>query len=263
MKHPFFILFFLLYLISPAQDVKTTVNVSYFGKNIFVENPDKNCVSKILANGTPTSELNVPIIEVKLKDMNLANGASVTLEIWHKPACTPKIVSGNTAPKNVLEFTSVSVDEGTLHWTTKSEGWKLYYIIEEFRWNKWIKLGEMEAKGGTGENDYSYKLQPHSGVNKVRLKYYDLKAKVNYSKAIEFNPNVTEVTIVTPVKDIKTGKMNVKAQIVFSGETVYEIFDKYGTNVKNGTGKTINTADLKKGTYYLNYDNTMVEINKI
>jgi len=262
-KHSFFILVFFVYVTTSAQDVKTSVSVSYFGKNVFIENPDAKCVSKVLANGSSTTELNVKIIEVKLKDMNLADGTSVTLEIWHKPGCTPKIVSGNSAPKNAIEFVSVAVDNGVLTWKTKNEGWKFYYIVEEFRWNKCIKLGEVEAKGGSAEQTYTYALNPHSGVNKVRLKYYDLKAKVNYSKAVEFNPSISEVTITTPIKDLKTGKMNVKTQIVFSAETVYEIFDKYGTVVKQGIGKTINCTDLKKGTYYLNYDNTMAEINKI
>jgi hypothetical protein len=43
---------------------------------------------------------------------------------------------------------------------------------------------------------------------------------------------------------------------------MYEIYDQYGNVVKKGSGNNVNVADLKKGLYYINYDNKTGEFTK-
>ncbi|MEW6469112.1 MAG: hypothetical protein AB1458_09320 [Bacteroidota bacterium] len=253
---PLLLCFLLLSSACMAQDVKTLVNINYFGKNVFIQNQKEGsgfCVSKVMANGVSASEaeVSVAVIEIKLRDMGMKEGAPVKIEIWHKPGCAPKVISGNTAPKKELEIFSVAIDaKGHLHWKTRNEAWKLYYIVEQYRWNKWIKLGELEAKGGEGEQEYSYPLVLNSGINKVRIKYFDLNAKPHYSKIVEFVSDVKEVTIAQPADLNK-----VKGQIVFSEPTFFEIYDEFGLVIKKGTAQSIDCTLFQKGTYYLNFDN--------
>ena len=56
--------------------------------------------------------------------------------------------------------------------------------------------------------------------------------------------------------------LTVKNTITFTGETLYEIYDYYGTIVKKGYGKQIDVSSLVKGGYYLCYDNEVVEFKK-
>jgi hypothetical protein len=47
---------------------------------------------------------------------------------------------------------------------------------------------------------------------------------------------------------------------VFSSETRYEVFDKFGNLIKTGYGKIIDVSNLKAGEdYYLNYDSSFGE----
>jgi hypothetical protein len=43
---------------------------------------------------------------------------------------------------------------------------------------------------------------------------------------------------------------------------MYEIYDEYGGIVFKGYGKTVKTAGLQKGRYYINYDNKMERFTK-
>jgi hypothetical protein len=45
--------------------------------------------------------------------------------------------------------------------------------------------------------------------------------------------------------------------ITFSGDTRFEVFDKYGNLVRTGFGRSLDVSDLTSGEdYYLNYDNS-------
>lgn len=42
---------------------------------------------------------------------------------------------------------------------------------------------------------------------------------------------------------------------MFTSETLFEVYDSYGNIVKKGFGEKVDVSNLKKGIYYLNYDN--------
>jgi hypothetical protein len=48
-----------------------------------------------------------------------------------------------------------------------------------------------------------------------------------------------------------------KNTVRFSSATLYEVYDQFGNIVKRGFASEIDVKDLKKGLYYLNYDNKM------
>ena len=54
----------------------------------------------------------------------------------------------------------------------------------------------------------------------------------------------------------------VKSEITFSSKTLFEIFDSFGNIVKKGYGDKVDCGTLKKGLYYLNFDNTNDEFSK-
>jgi hypothetical protein len=226
----------------------------YQGRDIYVQNPFSAsgvgfCVFEVRVNGmVTTDEINSSAFAIDLALLNLNFGDPVTIEIAHKDGCDPIIINPEALkPLSTYEIVGIRISEnGLLNWATKNEAGKLPFIIEQFRWNKWVKVGEVEGNGTPGENKYQFQIMPHYGVNKVRIKQVDSSKKPRYSKALEFESNLPPVTF-SPVK--------VKKEITFSRNTLYEIYNLYGNIVAQGYMEKIDVSNLDKGKYYLNYDN--------
>ncbi len=235
---------------------------NYQGKNLYVQNPFAGtgvgfCVQKVEVNGqVTTDEINSSAFEIDFNNYQFKIGDKVTVKITHKDDCKPKVLNPEVLkPKSTFEVTTMKLDgDGSLKWNTKNETGKLPFIIEQYRWNKWVKVGEMDGKGIGDNNEYVFKISTlHTGENQVRLKQVDYTSQPRYSKPVKFVSTQPEITY-TPVKVAK--------DITFSAETLYEIYDQYGNVVKKGFGKTIDCGNLAKGVYYLNYDNKTAEFIK-
>ena len=232
----------------------------YQGKSLFVENPlDEDgfgyCVTKVTVNGKPIAEsVQTAAFEISFEEFNLKIGAAVFIEIEHGSGCLPRVLNPEVLlPKSTFKIQSMTCSEGgKLKWQTTEESGKLTFVVEQFRWNKWVAVGEVKGKGTKGLNTYSITISPHSGENKVRVSQIDHSGKKRVSDPITF----TNTTIVTPSFYPK----RVKDKIKFTAngksiETRYEIFDAYGKIVKKGVAKEVDCTNLKKGAYYINYDN--------
>ena len=137
--------------------------------------------------------------------------------------------------------------------TTKNENGSIPYIIEQFKWNKWVYVGEVQGIGSPGNHDYSFQITAHSGENKFRVKQVGLGATPKVSAAIVWNFELEKPNYML-TKDHK--------QIQYSMNTDYEVYDAYGAIVKKGFGKETDIDNLVKGKYYLCFDNQVAEFNK-
>ena len=93
-------------------------------------------------------------------------------------------------------------DNLILKWTTKNELGKLPFVVEQYRWNKWVKLDEIEGQGTPTENNYSYKVIPHSGKNQYRVKQVDYSGQARISKTVDYMSGISEISF-TPSKVTK------------------------------------------------------------
>jgi|TARA_R110002050_G_scaffold178948_1_gene312190 hypothetical protein len=228
----------------------------YQGKNLFVKNSFGGsgvgfCVFEVTVNGElSTDEINSSAFEIDFNNFKLKLGDPIIVNIKHKDDCDVQVLNPDVLkPKSTFNTSQISFDKnGVLNWTTNNETGEMDYIVEQFRWNKWVKVGEVKGKGVPGAHKYSFKVTPHSGANKARVKQVDYTGKPRYSPAAEFTSSVPEISL--------EGKTKFKDEIAFSnGETLYEIYDKYGNIVKRGFGSKANISTLEKGIYYLSYDN--------
>lgn len=227
---------------------------NYQGKNIYVQNPFSGtgvgfCTYEVRVNGNVTTdEINSSAFEIDLTIHQLNIGDKVNITIKHKDDCKPKVLNPEVLkPKSTFEVVAMDIDkDGVMKWSTKGESGKLAYIVEQFRWNKWIKVGEAEGIGTPGQNDYSFKISSHTGENQFRVKQIDYTGKPRYSKSAKYVSTAPEITF-SPIK--------VSKDIIFTGETMFEIYDSYGNIVKKGFADKVDVSNLKKGIYYLNYDN--------
>lgn len=232
----------------------------YQGKSLFVQNPEDEdgfgfCVTKVSVNGNPIIEsVQKAAFEIGFEDLNLKIGDPVFIVLEHGPGCKPKVLNPEVLlPKSTFEIQTMTVSPtGLLEWKTTKEAGKLAFVIEQYRWNKWIVVGELNGKGTSDLNEYSFKITPHSGINKIRVIQVDYSGKKRVSEAISFTN--------TTIKEPNFFPKKVKDVIKFSAqgitiETRYEIFDAYGNIVKKGIAKEVDCSNLRKGAYYINYDN--------
>jgi hypothetical protein len=232
----------------------------YQGKNIYVMNPFAAsgvgfCVYEVTVNGrVTTDEINSSAFEIDLAIFQFKKGDKLEVIIKYKNGCTPKIINPEVIkPQSTFEVGTLKVDKDNLVWTTTGESGSLTFIVEQFRWNKWVKVGSVEGVGTPGTNNYSVKVNLHSGYNRLRVKQIDYTRKPRYSKELKQRSVAPEVTY-------KYEKPF--TEIVFSAETMYEIYDYYGNLVDKGVATKVNVSAIPKGDYFLNYDTKTETIKK-
>ena len=187
--------------------------------------------------------------------MNIKPGQKVVIEISHKSDCTPVILNPEVLkPRPTYEVVSMSINSaGILKWTAKNESGSLPYVVEQFKWNKWVYVGEVQGLGSPENHDYSFQITTHSGENKFRIKQVGLGSTPKLSSTVILNSNTDKPNFMI-YKDNNA--------IQYTIETAFEIYDVFGTIVKKGFGKETNIENLAKGKYYLCYDNQVEEFNK-
>ena len=255
MKRVYLALFFLLFTsLLPLQAQVLVLDGHYQGRDIYVQNPFASsgvgfCVYEVRVNNeVTTDEVNSSAFAIDFNMLNLKIGDPLNIEIVHKEGCEPLVINAEVLkPISTFDLASISVNKSNvLTWSTTNESGRLPFVIEQYRWNKWVKVGEVNGKGTSELNEYQFKLVPNSGLNKVRVKQTDSTNKPRYSSVSEFNSRKYEVSY-SPIK--------VKKDITFSQQTMYEVYNMYGNIVMRGYDKVVDVSALKKGKYYINYDN--------
>jgi hypothetical protein len=256
------ILFFTFSLITMISKSSVLVVEGKFqNKNIYIQNAFGSngvgfCTTEIKVNGKiTTDEINSSAFEIDLASMNIKPGQKVTIEIIHKNDCVPVVLNPEVLkPRPTYEVVSMNINSsGILKWTAKNESGPLPYIIEQFKWNKWVYVGEVQGIGTPENHDYSFQVSTHSGENKFRVKQAGLGVDAKYSSSVVLNSMTDKPTYML--------SKNTKA-IQYSIETSFEVYDAFGTVVKKGFGNETNIENLPKGKYYLCFDNQVSEFDK-
>ena len=246
------VLLFIFTSLAVSASGEIVLKGIYQGKNIYVMNPFASsgvgfCVYEVTVNGQlTTDEINSSAFEIDLTIFQFGKGDKLVIIIKHKDGCTPKVINPEVLkPQStyVASLMKVSKD-GILTWTTKGESGSLKFFVEQFRWNKWVRVGKVDGKGTFGTNKYSIKVTPHTGNNRFRIKQVDYTRKPHYSKEVRFRSMLPPVTY-----ELEKSSNN----IIFTKETMYEIYDYYGNLIDKGVGVRIDISSLKKGDYFLNY----------
>lgn len=253
--------FCLSFIIINLKASVLIVEGKFQNKNIYIQNSfGANgvgfCATEIKVNGKiTTDEVNSSAFEIDLTAMNIKPGQKVIIEISHKSDCMPVVLNPEVLkPRPTFEVVSMNINaSGILKWTTKNESGALPYVVEQFKWNKWVNVGEVQGRGNPDNHDYSFQISTHSGENKFRVKQIGLATTPKVSSAVIINTMVDKPFFMI-TKDNK--------YIQYTIETAFEIYDAFGTIVKKGFGKETDIHNLAKGKYYLCYDNQVTEFDK-
>ncbi len=250
----------LLLIVVSASAGEMVLRGTFQGENLYVKNPFASsgvgfCIYEVTVNGlTTTDEINSSAFEVNLSVYSFSIGQPVIVALRYKDDCLPKVLNPEVLDaRATFQVQNIKLDGDKLTWNTTGEAGTLPFIVEQFRWNKWVRVGQLEGKGSAATNSYGILVRLNSGENRFRVKQTDSKNKTRYSPEINTDAKIPEVTF-TPdrVDDV----------ITFSAQTMYEIYDEFGGIVFKGYGNTIKVNGLQKGKYYLNYDNKMERFTK-
>lgn len=237
----------------------TSFEGHYQGKNLYIQSPESEdgfgfCVTKVTVNGEVSSHSpQASAFQIDLGEFDIDMGEKVLVVLEHEEGCKPKLLNPEVLlPKStfILEDISCSAD-GTLEWTTTGESGSLAYQIEQYKWNKWVVVGETNGIGNENPNKYLFNVSPHSGENKLRVTQTDNTGKKRVSKEVVFDAD----GVPEPVMQDQKGK---SIEFVADGQKVvtkYEVFDAYGNIVKKGMNSMVDCSNLKDGIYHVNYDN--------
>ena len=227
----------------------------YKGKDLYVKNPFAPdgvgfCAYQVRVNGLVSSdEVNSSAFIIDLSLFELEKGDPVEVSIEHKKGCKPEFINPVAIyPEPSFEVVSMDLTEdGLLRWTTRSEDGALMYRVEQFKWNKWVQVGEVMGIGDSKLNQYSFQGDLHFGENQFRVSQGIARGGRKISEPVKVISN-------RPGK-IELISERIRDEIEFSGPTAYELFNGYGDLVLKGYGKVIDLRRVEKGNYYLNYAN--------
>lgn len=234
----------------------------YQNRNIYIQNSISYSgvgysTYAVIINGMlSTDEINSDAFEISLDQFHFEVGAPVLIEIKFKnDGWVPKILNPDALlPSPTFETTNISIDNnGIIEWSTTNENAKLLFIVEQFKWNKWVEVGQVDGKGSLTENYYQFQTSPHAGRNKYRLKQKGYMNKTKYSPSVSYNSLMREIAYII------YGEIE---EIEFTEKTSFQVFDKYGNLIKKGYSNRINIGNIPKDTYYMNYGNTFTKFNK-
>lgn len=262
-----FLLFIFRFSALIAQVQLLSLEGTYQEKNLIVNNPPMAdgfgfCISKVLVNGEILpAVIQTSHFEIDFHLFHLKKGDEVFVVLEHAAGCEPRFLNPSILlPKSTFECTQISAQkDGSLSWTTTSEHAVLDFSIEQFKWGRWVEVGQVKGKGTKGPNNYQFQLTPHSGKNTVRISQTDSSGKPRISKSTSFTSLIAPVSF-SPTKVHSTLTFRSKNQLV---KTKYEIYDAYGNLLKTGFGSSVDCRNIVSGVYFINYDNKSEKFIKI
>jgi hypothetical protein len=231
----------------------------YKGKNLFVQNPFNGsqkdfCTQEVIVNNKVLlSEVKSSAFEIDLSSFTIDE--SLFVKIVYKEDCQPKVINPHAiGTKKLFSYNTLKIDYQAISWSTHGETDQTVYFLEKFVNNSWLVVSPpIKSLGDESSAHYMLKTSHHSGINKYRIKSFNEKGQVYYSKIYEYESREAPVTF-KPKK--------VKDNILLSKATPYQVLDQFGNVLLKGEEANIDLKQLKAGTYYLNFDNKLEKFTK-
>lgn len=232
----------------------------YSGKNIYVQNPSADientayCTDSVVVNGKRCIiNLNQSAFEIKLDSIIKVQGTNVTIIIYHKKTCKPKVLQSMAfpPPRSKVEFTSFEIDTtGRVHITTRNEptGNRPSFQIDQLRGYAWRRVLTIPQKWST-ENTYDTIIQLTAGVNTFRL------SEMMYAESEKI------ITVESGIPEISCTIDSTMNWITCSDTVYFEIQTTSNLTFYKGYHKKIDISILQNGSYVLLYENKRMLFN--
>ncbi len=252
---------FFLFISTAASSQELNIQGVFTGANIYIVNPfadseDRFTIESISINDKEYIEdMESSAFEIDLAHMGFKLGEDLRFCIKYKDSIMPSIMNIEAIKAlSSFKMKRAFVDKDQfLNWKCLNEVGSLPFNVQQYRWNKWVTVGQLRGVGTSGVNNYRIKVPIHSGENMFRIHQVDYTEKDNYSDTIQYKSRLKPVQLVNK---------KVKTLLKFSAPTQFQIFDLFGNLIYDGFGGEVRFDDLIPGKYYVNFDNTIGEFIK-
>jgi len=227
----------------------------YSGKNIYVQSPGEGedyCVKSVVVNGIVLTDIpKHAAFEIPLDKQFLTIGDSVHIIIHHQEGCKPKILNSSGCLFSKQESVSnFSAAKGVLFWTYKNPPAGYRWIVQHYRWSHWDSIGVVTAD--RAKSDYTFQVPNlHSGDNCFRLVGVTDESKTGLSEELHVEGAHEQIEMVFNKKE---------HYIVFSSPTLFRLINEEGKLIREDSAQSFQVSDLKKGSYFLLFDNHSARI---
>ena len=139
---------------------------------------------------------------------------------------------------------------GVLHWESEEVEDSTEFIVQQFKWNRWVNVDTVKGTEGD-QYHFTSRVYLFHGKNRIRILHHATDTNT-YADTVSMDvPNIPEVSYACSVNMDK---------VKFSAETPYEIIDAQDHTVRSVFGKSVSVKDLDEGMYFLNVENKTEEI---
>lgn len=207
-------------------------------------------IQNVFVNGEATfDELQTNTVTVHLERTPAKLRDSVFIMVLYVKGYKPYLINPeNLLPPNDFEFSYVRVRDNKIMWRTRGALGYKPFRIEEYRWERWIEVGQVYVFDSLKWGSYEFELKPHYGKNQYRVIKVNGQGETVISKDRSFRSYSLQKPEILDDK--------VEDVLVFSVVTMYEIYDRDWKLLKKGRDRYVNVSDLPKGKYNINYGNT-------
>lgn len=235
---------------------KIVLSGVYTGKNIYVQNcladpvTKAYCADSVIINGKRCMiDLNRSAFEIDLCSFVKKLGTDVTIIIYHKSTCRPKLISTiGFPPPGKYELTFLEIDStGHVHITTLNESPsanKLPLHIDQYRGSEWRTVLTIHQKPGAN-NTYDTIVRLTAGRNVFRLSKhpYDFS-----SIMVNVDHQIPEITC----------SLDTSENCITCSDTVYYRMENRCMEIlSSGSAQKIDVSKLYNGSYKMFYENNL------
>lgn len=259
MKYGFIFIFIFFNYIALAQKDSLVLEGKYYETNVYIYNPkldDKFSIYEIVVNkDTIREELNSNAVEVDFQLLGLDLEDAVHMVILFDSMHPPLVINPEAlySPQR-FKFSKPRIRKDVMSWRVYGDVSDYPIEIQQYKWNVWRTVSEVDPLDTVENNYYSAQIVPHSGVNKFRLKTININDEVVFSKEINYRSPYIKPVVIRNYKP--------ENELEFSAETEYEIYNLKGEKVKSGLERYVDVSGLEPGEYWVNYDNQTEKIKK-
>ena len=252
MRQILFVLISLIVFPSFATVDNMQVSGYYFGENLIIINPmigDRYAVESVKVNNIVTEdEINSSVFEIDFEALELKVGSRVEVLISYVVSSEKPVVYNPEVlePESNFSFNTCDFDrkEQTISWSIEGSPGEEAFEIEQYRWEKWVRIGMVEPGDSVSYNNYIKKVDAHSGKNLYRVKIIDSQGMINYSPSMKYLSREEPVVITNKKYD---------EEVLFSATTMFQLYDEKRILVRAGVSDKIVVSDLEGGKYWVNY----------
>ena len=244
-----------------AQLDTMQISGMYYNTNLYIYNPSAGStysISKLIVNNKPISEnLATNGLEVDLGIYEMEEETPVSVTVIYNSEYPPVIVNPEALMPPVrfrITKPRYSSRQGDLIWTLRGVPGDNPIIVEQYKWNSWRQVAEIDPVDTVANNIYQLHIDPHSGKNLYRVKSTSINGQeVRSRNCILNNKNVAKVVVQST---------KITNEIVLSSKADYEIYNSDDKLVLKGSDRYIDVSTLEKGWYKLFFDNQTQDFKK-